>query len=91
VIKSIEPRDQIEVMLATQMATVQMAMMTMSRRLANATMLPQQDSASNAFNKLARTYTTQMEALKRYRSTGEQRVVVERVTVQAGGQAVVGR
>jgi len=27
--------------------------------------------------KLLRTYTTQLEALKRYRSTGEQRVVVQ--------------
>ena len=32
-----------------------------------------------------------MEALKRYRSKGEQRVYVERVTVNEGGQAIVGR
>jgi hypothetical protein len=31
-----------------------------------------------------------MEALKRYRSTGQQVVRVERVTVEAGGQAIVG-
>ena len=31
-----------------------------------------------------------MEALKRYRSKGEQRVYVERVTVNEGGQAIVG-
>jgi hypothetical protein len=29
-------------------------------------------------------------ALKRYRSKGEQRVIVERVTVEKGGQAIVG-
>lgn len=31
-----------------------------------------------------------MEALKRYRTGGQQKVMVEHVTVQAGGQAIVG-
>ena len=31
-----------------------------------------------------------MEALKRYRSEGQQTVRVERVTVSEGGQAIVG-
>ena len=31
-----------------------------------------------------------MEALKRYRTTGEQKVTVQHVTVNDGGQAVVG-
>ena len=86
----IEPRDEIEAMLAAQMAAVHMATMTFARRLAHVENLPQQDAAERAFNKLARTFTTQMEALKRYRSTGQQTVRVERVTVEAGGQAVVG-
>ena len=37
-----------------------------------------------------RTFATQFEALKRYRSTGEQRMRIERVTVNDGGQAIVG-
>ena len=41
-------------------------------------------------NKLMRTFTMQMETLKRHRSSGEQKVVVEHVHVYAGGQAVVG-
>lgn len=43
-------------------------------------------------NKLARTFTTQMETLKKFRSKNEQRVVVEHqhVHVYPGGQAVVG-
>ena len=32
--------------------------------------IPQQDSASNMLNKLARTFAAQVEALKKYRSTG---------------------
>ena len=37
-----------------------------------------------------RTYTTQMEALKRYRTGGEQKVTVQHVSVNKGGQAIVG-
>jgi hypothetical protein len=77
-------------MLATQMAAVHMATMTFARRLAHIENIPQQDSAERAFNKLARTFTTQMEALKRYRTGGQQTVRVERVTVNEGGQAIVG-
>jgi hypothetical protein len=90
VIKSIKPRDQIETMLAAQMAAVHMATMTFSRRLAHVENIPQQDSAERAFNKLARTFATQMEALKRYRTGGEQKVTVQHVSVSDGGQAIVG-
>jgi len=41
-------------------------------------------------NKLARTFTTQMEALKKYRTGGERKMTVEHVTVNEGGQAIVG-
>ena len=50
----------------------------------------QQDSAERAFNKLARTFTAQVEALKRYRNRADQTVRVEHVTVNEGGQAIVG-
>ena len=90
VVKGVEPKDQMEAMLAAQMAAVHMAIMTFARRLAHTENIPQQDSAERAFNKLARTFTTQMEALKRYRTGGQQRVVVEHVTVNEGGQAIVG-
>lgn len=41
-------------------------------------------------NRLARTYAAQMDTLKRYRSSGQQKVTVEHVHVHAGGQAIVG-
>jgi hypothetical protein len=90
VIKGIEPRDQVEAMLASQMAAVQMALMTFARRMAHVETIPQQDSASNAFNKLARTFASHVEALKRYRSGGEQKMTVQHVHVAEGGQAIVG-
>jgi len=90
VIKGIEPRDQVEAMLAAQMAAVHMASMTFARRLATVENIPQQDSAERAFNKLTRTFAAQIAALKDYRSKGEQRMVVQHVHVAEGGQAIVG-
>ena len=90
VVRSIKPRDEIEAMLGAQMATVHMASMTFARRLAHVDNIAQQDSAERAFNKLTRTFTTQVEALKRYRTGGEQRVTVQHVNVNEGGQAIVG-
>src|SRR3954467_10300210 len=79
-----------EAMLAGQMAAVHMAIMTFARRLSHLENIPQQDSAERAFKKLARTFAAQLEALKRYRTGGEQKVTVQHVTVNEGGQAVVG-
>ncbi len=90
VVQGVNPRDQVEAMLAGQMAAIQVATMRFARRLAHVDNIPQQDSAARALNQLARTYAMQMEALKRYRSAGQQTVRVEHVHVQAGGQAVVG-
>ena len=90
VVKGVKPGDQTEAMLAAQMAAVHMATMTFARRLARVETIEQQDSAERAFNKLARTFASQMEALKRYRSGGEQKVTVQHVSVSEGGQAIVG-
>ncbi len=90
VVKGIGPEDEVESMLAAQMAAVHMATMTFARRLAHVETLPQQDSAERAFNKLGRTFAAQVEALRRHRTGGEQRVTVEHVTVNQGGQAIVG-
>jgi hypothetical protein len=90
VIKGIEPNDQLEAMLAAQMAVVHVMVMKFGRRLEHIETLQQQDSAERALNKLARTFTTQLEALKRYRTGGEQKVTVQHVSVSDGGQAIVG-
>ena len=48
VIKAIKLKDQLEAMLAAQMAAVHMATMTFSRRLAGVENIPQQDAAERA-------------------------------------------
>ena len=90
VVKGVEPKDHLEAMLAAQMAAVHVATMTFGRRLSAAETVEQLDSNERAFNKLARTFTTQLEALKRYRTGGEQKVTVQHVSVSEGGQAIVG-
>lgn len=89
-VTGIEPRDQLEAMLAAQMTAVHNATMTFARRLNHIENLQQQDSAERAFTSVARTFAARLEALKRYRSGGEQTVRVEHVTINGGGQAFVG-
>ena len=90
VIGDIEPRDQMEAMLAAQMAAVHMATMSFAARLTSSDRLYQVGAAQKALNKLARTFTTQMEALNRCRGKGQQKMTVEHVHVHEGGQAIVG-
>jgi hypothetical protein len=80
VIKGAKPKDQFEAM--SQMAAIHTATMTFTRKLADVETIAQQDSAERALNKLARTYAIQMEALKRYRTGGEQKVTVQHVLVK---------
>lgn len=89
-IDSMAPQDAVESLLLAQMAATHQAAMMFARRLNHVENIPQQDSAERAFNKLVRSYASQVEALKRYRSKGQQVVRVERVTVESGAQAVVG-
>jgi hypothetical protein len=89
-IAGMKPRDEMEAMLCAQMVATHNLAMTFASRLKYVENIPQQDSASNALTKLTRTYAAQMAALKQYRTGGEQRVIVQRVDVREGGQAVVG-
>lgn len=89
-IACIEPRDDTEMMLATQMVLTHELSMNMALQVRRAETIPQQDCAERGFNKMARTYTMQMDALRKHRRGGEQKVTVEHVTVNSGGQAIVG-
>jgi hypothetical protein len=89
-IAAMRPRDEAEAMLMAQMIATHELAMTFARRLKRTENIPQQDSAVNGLTKLTRTYAAQMEALKRYRSGGEQKMTVQHVHVAEGGQAIVG-
>ena len=86
----IAPRDGIEGMLATQMAAVHIAAMRHSRSMAGSDTLQQLEVHERILNKLTRTFTAQMEALRKHRNGGKQTVTVQHVNVEDGGQAIVG-
>jgi hypothetical protein len=90
VVRGINPQDPTETLLAAQMAVVHNATMVAAQKLNFVARIDQQDSASSLLNKLARTFAIQVETLKKYRSTGEQSIRVQHVTVNEGGQAIVG-
>ena len=79
-----------EGMLSAQMVSTHELAMKFLRRAAGSQTLKQVDVNTNVSTKLLQTFAAQMEALSRYRTKGQQRVVVEHVSVNAGGQAVVG-
>jgi hypothetical protein len=87
VVKDVQPKDQLEAMLAAQMAVAHTAAMSFAQKLGDAETLAHQDSAERALNKLMRTFAMQLETLKRYRSGGEPTV---HVSVNDGGKAIVG-
>jgi hypothetical protein len=90
-IRALQPRDQLESMLAAQMAVVHMATMRLGGQLRNVKYVDEHDYVERALNKFARTYVSQMEALKRYRNAGQQNITVKHVSLQQhGGQAIVG-
>jgi hypothetical protein len=89
-IQSIKPRDSIEAMLVAQMASVHVMTMRCAHQLAAAQDVVQQDSASRALSRLARTFPLQIEALNRHRIQGEPVITVQNVSVADGGNAIVG-
>jgi hypothetical protein len=89
---SVKPGDAVEGMIATQLYASHAAAMECYRRA----MLPGQPVEAKQINltlaaKLTKANATQVEALKKYRSKGQQKVIVEHVHVYEGGQAIVGQ
>ena len=90
-LSDIGARDVIEAMLAAQMVATHEAAMECFRRAA----LSEQTFVGRELglkygDKLVRSFAALTDALNRHRGKGQQVVRVEHVTVQAGGQAIVG-
>jgi hypothetical protein len=76
-VAGIAPRDEAEALLAAQMVGVHWLAMDLLRQIGTTDNRVVFNDMSNLAVKLLRTYTAQLEALKRYRSAGEQRMVVQ--------------
>jgi hypothetical protein len=88
-LSGVEPKDELEGMLASQLLASHNAAMECYRRA----MVPEQTFEGRRENlsqasKLSRTHTTLLEALNRHRGKGQQKVTVEHVHVHEGGQAL---
>ena len=96
IVGGIKPRDHIEGLLAAQMLATHNAMMNCFKKIElcfDSKDIPTIEITNiliNSANKLARTYTMQMEALNRYRGKGQQKMTVEHVHINSGGQAIIG-
>ena len=91
ILAGIQPKDELEAMLAVQMIGVHnMAMETLKRAmLSDQTFEGKQANVAQS-TKMLRTFMAQMETLKKYRTGGQQKMIVEHVHVNEGGQAIVG-
>jgi hypothetical protein len=90
-LRGIEPKDELEGMIAVQLIAAHGAAMECYRRA----MMDQQTLEGRRENltqakKLSRTYAVLLEALNRHRGKGQQKITIEHVSVHAGGQAIVG-
>jgi hypothetical protein len=85
-----EPKDAVEAMLVTQMTATNAALSYALQQMVDSPQLKRVEAFDRIANKLARTFTVQVDALKKYRAKAQQIVRVERVDVREGGQAIVG-
>ena len=90
VVDGIGPENEVEAMLATQMAMTHALTMQAMTRAHWAEFQAEYQVSGNLAVKLSRTFTMQMESLTKLRRGGEQTVRVEHVHVHNGGQAIVG-
>lgn len=90
VVNGVQPRDEVEAMLASQMAVTHALAMDLIGRTKQSPTVPYMETCGNLATKLQRTFVAQVEALSKLRRGGEQKVTVEHVHVHAGGQAIVG-
>jgi hypothetical protein len=91
IVTGLKPRDEAEALLATNIAVGHAWTMRWAFRLNYTSGAIQDEMLVGMFAKLARTLTAQFEALKRYRTGGEQKIVVQHTqNVSVEGQAIVG-
>ena len=90
ILDGIQPQDEIEGMLAVQMIGVHNMAMDCIGRATRTQWVNKMSTYMNGATKLLRAFAAQMEALKKYRTGGQQKIVVEHVNVSEGRQAIVG-
>jgi len=90
IVGGLEPSNEIEALLASQMAATHSLAMKLVGRTRRVDQLNQAAVNGGLAVKLLRTFTMQAETLAKLRRGGGQTVRVEHVHVHPGGQAIVG-
>jgi hypothetical protein len=86
-----QPKGEIQCAIVLQMACVHLATMAVLGRLGGGHGGDRHVLATaTAASRLSRTFAILVETLRRQRSGGEQKIIVKHVTVNEGGQAIVG-
>lgn len=87
ILASVEPQNELEATLASQMVAANDCAMRSMRAMGGTDVADHHKMYGDLANKFMRTFTAQVEALARLRRGGEQ--IVKHVYVQEGGQAVI--
>lgn len=90
VLLELNPTDPFEGMIVSQMIVLNHQAMDYMARALHAEYAKNQDRYINNATKLMRLWNEKLESLNKHRRKGEQRVVVQHVNVNDGGQAIVG-
>ncbi len=86
-----DPKNQLELMLATQLAMTHITLGKGSRLLdQNYKDVQTINSLGNLYTKLSRLGIDQINTLERMKGKGQQKIIVEKVNIEAGGKAAIG-
>ena len=88
--ESLEPQDAIEAMLCEQMVGNTLAINACFQRAGNCQHIDNSTKFLKSASQLQGQFIKQVAALDKHRGRNHQKVVVEHVHVEAGGQAIVG-
>ena len=91
VVDGAQPANEIEAMLACQMAVTHGLIMNLIRRAARADQISQFEAAGGMAAKLLKAFAGHAELLNKLKRGGEQTMRIEHVHVHPGGQAIVGK
>jgi len=86
-----DPKNQSELMLATQLAMTHITLGKSAQLLdQNYSDVQTINSLGNLYTKLSRLGIEQINTLERMKGKGQQRIIVEKINIEAGGQAAIG-
>jgi hypothetical protein len=86
-----DPQDSVESQMITQMIAIQdMTMAMIERAFITDQFGEVVDQCVNRITKLTRSYSALVDSYTKYRTKGQQKITVQHVHVENGGQAIVG-